>query len=336
MGKKLLIILAFLLVIAGLGALLYLNQSKHDSYADQIEFKPSKSFDGVENLDGYDIITYQGKKYQKNPEIKTILFLGIDNAKEESSTVDISNIGRADTIIVFLVNDKEKTVSFLPISRDSITKVDIYDKKDQFVSSGQEHINMQYSYGNIMEHGSILMTNCVSNFLYRTPISDYMTITMDGLATLVDQLGGITVTFPEDYTEIHPDYQQGVTMTLDGLAAEHFVRHRDSSIVGSNNMRMKRANWIVKELFSLLASNSTKTSLISLIEKENENDAADTYLKTNLSTQNMKRLSSYDLSDTVYEITGEDKVEKGHDAFYADEEKLQDLLINLFYLPLEE
>ena len=56
---------------------------------------------------------------------------------------------------------------------------------------------------------------------------------MDAIATVVDAIGGLRLTFDQDYSYIDPAYRKGVTLTLDGNAAESFIRYRDKEELGS-------------------------------------------------------------------------------------------------------
>lgn len=50
----------------------------------------------------------------------------------------------------------------------------------------------------------------VSNLLYDIPIHDYLSLNMSGIVPIVDQIGGVTMTVPEDYTAIDPVFVQEV------------------------------------------------------------------------------------------------------------------------------
>ena len=54
-----------------------------------------------------------------------------------------------------------------------------------------------------------------------------------------------------------------------------------------------------------------------------------------LSVDEMERMKSYEMKETIEKVPGEVKQGEEHDEFIVDNEKLQDLVIKLFYKPVE-
>jgi anionic cell wall polymer biosynthesis LytR-Cps2A-Psr (LCP) family protein len=98
----------------------------------------------------------------------TVLIMGIDNSAD--------NVRRADTIMVANLNPYTKYIGVLSIPRDCRMPVP---------GHGQTKINHAYAYG-----GPQLLREAVSNYL-QTPIPYYIEIDLNGLAALVDQIGGV-------------------------------------------------------------------------------------------------------------------------------------------------
>ena len=49
---------------------------------------------------------------------------------------------------------------------------------------------------------------------------------MDSIAQIVDSVGGVTVTVPEDLTEVSANWKKGATVTINGKDAMGYLRHR--------------------------------------------------------------------------------------------------------------
>ena len=64
------------------------------------------------------------------------------------------------------------------------------------------------------------MKKTVSELLYGMPIAGCFSMTIEGISTLNDAIGGVSITVPEDYTDIDPAFVQGTTLTLTGEQAE--------------------------------------------------------------------------------------------------------------------
>jgi LCP family protein required for cell wall assembly len=143
----------------------------------------------------------------------TVLVMGIDNSAD--------NVRRADTIMVANLNPYTKYIGVLSIPRDCRMPVP---------GHGQTKINHAYAYG-----GPQLLREAVSNYL-QTPIQYYIEIDIDGLAALVDQIGGVPLDVEKRmyyvdragdlYIDLQPGYQ-----VLDGTKAMQYVRFRSDATV---------------------------------------------------------------------------------------------------------
>ena len=65
-------------------------------------------------------------------------------------------------------------------------------------------IALQYAYGDGGRKSCWLTKNAVSELLYGVKIDAYLAMTIEGIAKATDLIGGVTLTVPEDYTDIDP------------------------------------------------------------------------------------------------------------------------------------
>lgn len=272
-------------------------------------------------------ITWQGKKYIYNEDIRNILFLGVDKKEEMQAQEYAGRGGQADCIILLSMNTREKTATMLNISRDSMTDVDVYDMSGNFVGSERMQLALQYAYGDGEKRSCWLMKKAVAELLKDIPIHGYLALNIEGISVINDVLGGVEITIPEDYTSIDEAFVQGTTLTLTGDQAERYVRYRDIEILGSNNGRMERQNQFLKAMVRLLKEKiQADSAFVDILFT-----AGQPYMTTNLTADQMEEYASYTLDDTFIKVPGQTREGENHDEFVVDEEKLMDVLIKILY-----
>ncbi len=276
-------------------------------------------------------VLLDGKAYRRRTDLKTVLFLGIDNTHTvEAEGIQVGNQGRADAVVLFILDKTAKTTQALAISRNAMTEVDIYKGNGDLAYSGVMQINMQYAFGDSPARGNFLMKRTVSELLYDTRIDGCLSMTMEGIAVIVDGMGGITITLPKDYTDIDESYAAGATVTLDGAAAERFVRYRDINIPGSAEDRLERQSWFVHTLFrQMKEQGNLEEQLDWMLE------TAEEYIETDVDAETIKMLADYQMLDETEKVPGTNKAGNFHDEYYVDELALRAQIVKLFYTPAE-
>lgn len=274
-------------------------------------------------------VTYNGKKYEKNPDIRMILFLGID----KESTADLGGNpgtnGQSDSINLLVLNTKEKTGQFLQISRDMIVPIDVYDVQGEKILTEEGQLALQYAYGDGKEKSCRLTKEKVEDLLYGISIPDYFALTIDGISVAADAVGGIPVTVPKDYTYLDPAFQEGARITLNGTLAETYVRGRDTGELDSNVDRMERQSQVMQSLLSQLKTEEVQESYASIYQKMQP------YLVTNMSFERLESLAEYEISDEILTLPGEVQEEDGKAAFYPEEIKTREFILKLVYKEIE-
>lgn len=328
------IIVATSLVVIALFSLMaahaYTNNEKADSVKrlnnDSAEEATVAGASRPYTKDSFDgSITYEGVRYEPNSHIDTVLFLGIDSSDQEREGVGIAEGGRSDTIILFVIDNDKQVITPLEINRDTMVDVDIYDNDGNFLARGTEQLTMQYAYGNTPQKASSLTKEKVSDLLGRKRIGSVISLTMDGIQPIVDSIGGVTLNLISDETDLDPTYVEGATIHLDGTAAKAFVHNRDVTVRGSNISRMTRQTQFMLAMFQTIQSQSS--SIVETME-----DAAGDYLYEDIDADSVDHLTHYEYSGDVLSLPGEN-VETGiHDEFYVDDDKLTQLILDLFYI----
>ena len=308
--KAILLVVACLILSAVIGVLLSFV------FRQKVERTVSASVQATEEQDN--TVTKDGIDYKPDTEVRSYLFLGVDDAGLEYEYYGRG--GRTDTILLLV--KKGNTLRILEISRDTMTEVDTYDSKGDYLSSGVMQINMQYSYGDSPRRSAYLTKRTVSELLGGVEINGAVALDMSGIAPIIDAMGGITVRMEEDCSYIESGYAEDAEIHMDGAEAEHFIRWRDTSVSGSNDVRMSRHTWFIRQMLS----QADETSVSKLLQ------AADPYLHTDMTAEEIKDLYMCSLVETI-RLPGETRRGNLHDEFYVDEDGLLNIMLGLFYAP---
>lgn len=286
-----------------------------------------RSNGNVQAVESAGTITYDGKKYQYNENLKNILFLGVDKTEEVQVQQYAGRNGQSDCIILLVMDQKEKTTKLLQISRDSMVDLNIYSITGDFLTTMRGQLALQYAYGDGEKKSCRLSEEAVSNLLYGLKIDGYVSLNIEGISEVVDALGGLEFTLSEDAVEVNPSYLKGSVVKLNGEEAERFVRYRDINELGSNNGRMERQVQFLRALFSSVKAAAAKDDAIydTLI------DSASPYMVSDLTAEEMKALSEYQMDDEIEKVPGEVQEGEEHDEYIIDDERLYELMIKTFY-----
>jgi polyisoprenyl-teichoic acid--peptidoglycan teichoic acid transferase len=275
MGKKKLKILLFVAVFAVIGILSYLA-IKHFVYGEVYTSRP-------EILAGSDLDKIK-KKHEENlykPEKEvnqrpySVLLVGLDAKKMDT--------GRSDTLIVVLVDPKNKKVSLLSIPRD--TRV-------QIAGRDLDKITHAHNYG----INSTIMT--VEDFL-DIKMDYYAQINFEGFQSLINTIGGVTInveknlSFRDRITNTQFSLTKG-TQKLNGIQALNYARFRDDW--ESDFGRNRRQQQVIKALMDETLSIRNITKVNKIVKDIGENVETDLDFDMFAKTMtNMKNVSSKDV-----------------------------------------
>lgn len=319
-SKKYVIIILVILLLLGVGGFMFWKFRK----AEETGANTSAV---QEDEMSEDTVRYQGEEYRYNSDIKAVLFMGVDKSEPVSVDNHAGQGGQSDTLLLAVLDQEKKAAQLLEISRDTMTDVEIYDEAGEYLATEKAQIALQYAYGMSAKRSSQMTKETVSHLLYDIPIRDYLSLNVEGIAPIVDAIGGVTLTIPEDYTSIDPLFVKDSQVTLNGEQAERYVRYRDISVAGSNTQRMDRQNDFLRALLSQLNTSGLESAegYQLLINSAGE------YLDSNMTAEEMKKLSEYEFKDEIVTLPGEMTSGAEHDEFVLDDEKTYEIVLNLFY-----
>ncbi len=285
-----------------------------------------------------DIVEYNGKKYRRNSYVKAILCMGVDRAGEMTEKTTSGFGGQSDGIFLIAQDTVRNTIKILMIPRDTMTDITLTDLSGNVLGKDMQHLTLAYAYGDGREKSCEYMVDAVSGLLGGLKIEWYLAADMSAIPMLNDEVGGVTVTIEtEGMEQRDPALVKGETVTLKGKQAETFVRFRDIKIGHSALFRMDQQQQYIKAFFEAVQKGSAHDSglVVRLFDKVQEymvtNMAKDQYLKIAMDAVGSGKLSDEDF----YTVPGEGVVTPRYDEFYADQEALTPVILELFYRELQ-
>jgi polyisoprenyl-teichoic acid--peptidoglycan teichoic acid transferase len=227
MGKKRLKIFIFatVLVIIGIASYMAIKHYVYgEVYTNRPEILAGSDLDKIKQEHEENIYKPE-KDVNKRPY--SVLLVGLDTKTMDS--------GRSDTLIVALVDPKNKKTSLLSIPRD--TRV-------QIAGRNLDKITHAHNYG----INSTIMT--VEDFL-DIKIDFYAQINFEGFQSLVNTIGGVTVdveknlSFRDRITNTQFSLKKG-NQKLNGIQALNYARYRDDREADFG--RNRRQQQVIKAL----------------------------------------------------------------------------------------
>lgn len=316
-----------LTVCMGLVCVLLIGAVGYTVYQDRNRSKEAAVSSEEDPADRY--ITYNGKKYKKNVDIRTVLFLGVDKDADAQIGQQAGDAGQADSLNLLVLDRETNEAQIIQISRDSVVDVDIYNSQNELVMTTEGQIALQYAFGDGEKRSCRMTAERVSELLGGVEIDSYAALSVDGVVVAADAVGGVPITVPEDYTDIDPAFQQGAELVLEGELAEKYVRGRDTGELDSNNQRMERQSQFMEALMDKLKAADLDTDSYLALYQEIE-----PYMTTNMTAEEMADLREYDYAKELITLPGEVIEKDGYAQYLTDAEKIQEILVKYFYKPV--
>ncbi|HDX9612934.1 MULTISPECIES: polyisoprenyl-teichoic acid--peptidoglycan teichoic acid transferase TagU [Bacillus] len=187
----------------------------------------------------------------------SILLMGVD--QEDNGT------GRSDSLMLFTLNPKTKSMKITSIPRDSYTEIVGKGKKDK--------INHAYAFG-----GIDMSVKTVENFL-NVPVDHYIEVNMAGFRDIVDAVGGVDVNNDLEFTSRDQHFAKG-NIHLNGETALKYTRMRYEDPRGDFGRQMRQRQ-VIQAVIKKGASVSSLASYGDVLKAIEKN------VKTSLTQEQM-------------------------------------------------
>ncbi|MBR4911106.1 MAG: LCP family protein [Clostridia bacterium] len=281
-----------------------------------------------------DGIVYKDHRYKLNPNIITILLIGIDKEGVNGSSNINGLSGQADTLLVAAIDTETKELTIIPVSRETLTDVNLYDISGNYVGVENKQVCLAYAYGKDVKQSSENVLLSVSRILFGINISSYVTMDLDALEKLSDSVGSIEVYVNETYYD--PDsgiyYKEGRTIKVKGRSAVNYIHWRTDDVY-ANNFRMERQRSFMTAFMNKVADSVSKdySKVVSYY------NMMQPYISTNITLPQTTYLATtclkLRLGDSMQfkTVPGETAIVNGFSAFTPDYDALTDIVIDTFY-----
>ena len=234
---------------------------------------------------------------------------------------DTHSSKRADSIMLFHLDDSLSHLGVLSIPRDTRVPIDGYDKS---------RVNHSYSYG-----GRDLLTKTISNFL-NVPIHHHIEINLSGVSEIIDEMGGVMIDVEKDMKyidqagDLYIDIEKG-KQKLSGNEVIQYLRFRQDQ--EGDIGRIRRQQHFVYTLANQFVKPDRVFDLHKLIK------GIGSVLDTDLSTKEMVKLSTLFKKaykkGAIKKETLPGKIMLIGNAYYwePNEEKLEESIAKIFEKP---
>lgn len=283
-------------------------------------------------------VKYNGQIYAYNEDILTFLIMGIDKTKDVKEVAEGTNGGQADALFLVVLNPHDDSLSVIGINRNTMTDVSVYDNNGSFVNTVKAQIAVQHGFGNGVEESCEYEVNAVQHLFYEMPIHGYAAINMSAIGPLTDMVGGVDVVALEDIKSGNSTViKEGEEVHLEGDLAFAYIHNRDTKEFGSADHRLERQKQFITTYLQKVKQ-KTKQDIsfpITVYQK------IATQTVTDLTVDEMTYLVSiakdYSFDENyLYTLKGETKQGDVFEEFYVDETDLFELILKIFYEPVEQ
>lgn len=275
-------------------------------------------------------IEYEGKHYQYNEDLYVILCMGIDTENDMREEGGVAGQGgQSDANFLVVLDEKQKRISIIAIPRDTMTEIDIYDVVGGYVDSIEEHLALQYAYGNGGRESCKMMERAVSGLLYGMPVNGYVSFNLNVIEPLNGTVGGVNITLEEDFE----GYQAGETIWLDNKLAYQFIRTRDCDEAYSADARLRRQ----KQYLSAFVEKVLLLTKQDIRQPFRIYHAVSDYLITDVTMNEMFSMAvlgiNCEFSDAYfYRVPGEQRLGDYYEEYHVDRQALYEVVLEVFYL----
>ena len=320
--KRVAVVLLLVFLLSAIMLFVEIWERNHDRFSGQ----------GEELIE---VIGYDGRDYVFKENIENFLVIGLDTFENELDNNAYTNNRQADFIMLFVINNDEKSYTAVQINRDTMTETNVLGVAGEKVSVKTQQIALAHTYGNGNKVSCRNTADAVSALLSGVKIKHYLSLTMDSVSVMNDLVDGVEVEVLDDFNGIDDTLIKGETVTLRGEHALNYVRTRYGMDDSTNQNRMKRQKQYVDALLSKMKQQSenddeliAETALC--MSEYMVSDCSVTYL------QNLfEKVNEYEFQGIVT-IEGKSLEGESFMEFYPDNDALLKMVVETFCCEKEQ
>lgn len=283
-------------------------------------------------------VKYNGQVYAYNEDILTFLIMGIDKTKDVKEVAEGTNGGQADALFLVVLNPHDDSLSVIGINRNTMTDVSVYDNNGSFVNTVKAQIAVQHGFGNGVEESCEYQVNAVQHLFYEMPVHGYAAINMSAIGPLTDMVGGVDVVALEDIKSGNSTViKEGEEVHLEGDLAFAYIHNRDTKEFGSADHRLERQKQFITTYLQKVKQKTKEDIGFPISVYQSIAPQTVTSLTVDEMTYLVSIAKDYSFDENyLYTLKGETKQGDVFEEFYVDETDLFELILKVFYEPVEQ
>ena len=276
-------------------------------------------------------VVRDGVSYFPRQDIDVFLLMGIDRFGPVEGSASYNNDGESDTVLLLVFDQKEQCLRVLNLNRDTMVDMPVLGIGGRQAGTTYGQLALAHTYGSGLEDSCENTIAAISGLLHGISIDHYVSMNMDAIAILNDAVGGVPVTVTDDFSMTGSDIPLGETV-LHGDQAVEFVRIRMNVGDQLNLSRMDRQKVYMESFLQAFHKKLEESTTFVLDTYETVSDYIVTDCSGTVLSSVIERYADYELKDVI-SLEGENKRGDTYMEFYADEEALEKLVLELFYAP---
>lgn len=274
-------------------------------------------------------IVRDGVSYYPRQDITVFMLIGIDQKGPKTDSGSYNNSGQADLISLIVFDREERVYRILLLNRDTMVDVPLLGIGGKPAGTIKAQLALAHNQGSGLHDSCENMKKALNSFLGNVPIDYYFSMNLDAISKLNDAVGGVKVNVKDDFSLIDASIKKG-EMLLNGEQALSFVQTRKNVADQLNISRMERHKEYMNGFFNAFKSklNGSKSFVYDTYESVEDYIVSDCPASSLAAL--LDRYSQYNLKEVVSPEGTNTKGER-YMEFYTDEDKLEELVIRLFY-----
>lgn len=283
-------------------------------------------------------VKYNGQIYAYNEDILTFLIMGIDKTKDVKEVAEGTNGGQADALFLVVLNPHDNSLSVIGINRNTMTDISVYDDNGAYVNTIKAQITVQHGFGNGVEESCEYQVNAVQHLFYEMPVHGYAAINMSAIGPLTDMVGGVDVVALEDIKSGNSTViKEGEEVHLEGDLAFAYIHNRDTKEFGSADHRLERQKQFITTYLQKVKQKTKEDIGFPISVYQSIAPQTVTSLTVDEMTHLVSIAKDYSFDENyLYTLKGETKQGDVFEEFYVDETDLFELILKVFYEPVEQ
>ena len=264
--------------------------------------------------------------------------MGIDKNRDVKEVEEGTNGGQADALFLVVLNPHDNSLSVIGINRNTMTDVSVYDNNGAYVNTIKAQIAVQHGFGNGVEESCEYQVNAVQHLFYEMPVHGYAAINMSAIGPLTDMVGGVDVVALEDIKSGNSTViKEGEEVHLEGDLAFAYIHNRDTKEFGSADHRLERQKQFITTYLQKVKQKTKEDIGFPISVYQSIAPQTVTSLTVDEMTYLVSIAKDYSFDENyLYTLKGETKQGDVFEEFYVDETDLFELILKVFYEPVEQ